>query len=159
VETIQQDVIRSRLTSLEQAHGGILTPEAVLEDARNPASPLHTLFEWDEQKAAYSHWLETARRIIRSVRVVVKTETATVQSVAYVRAPDLPGSQQGYRSVLALRSDKAQSREAIVQEFQRAGAVLRRARELAEALEMREDVEDVIDSVEDLKVRALEAKV
>jgi hypothetical protein len=48
---------------------GELTPEAVVEEARDPAHPLHTRFEWDDQKAAHSYRLIQAERLIRKVKL------------------------------------------------------------------------------------------
>lgn len=64
---------------------GRLTPEAVVEDARDPGSPLHELFEWNVDKAAMKHWMDRARTLIRSVEVVIRNERLTVSTVAYVR--------------------------------------------------------------------------
>lgn len=51
---------------------GPLTAEAVLEEAKNPRSPLHKYIEWDDSKAAHQYRLEQARKIIRSIEVVVE---------------------------------------------------------------------------------------
>lgn len=58
--------------------GGVLLTESVVDAARNPLSPLHDEFEWDDKKAAHAHRLDTARHIIRSVELVIE------------RRPDLP---------------------------------------------------------------------
>jgi hypothetical protein len=46
---------------------GELTPPAVVEAAEPEDHPLHGYFEWDNDKAAYAHRLQQARRLIRSV--------------------------------------------------------------------------------------------
>lgn len=43
-----------------------LHPEAVVERAKDPDSPLHSHFEWDDAKAAESHRLNQARQIIQA---------------------------------------------------------------------------------------------
>lgn len=48
---------------------GELTPEAVEAKARNPRSPLHGYFEWDDTRAAHLYRLEQARQLIRTVRI------------------------------------------------------------------------------------------
>lgn len=51
-----------------------LTPEDVVDAARDPRSPLHTLFEWDNEHAA-NLWRRTkARLIIASIRVQYEAE-------------------------------------------------------------------------------------
>lgn len=52
----------------------LLRPDDVVEEARNPKSPLHDLFEWDDTKAAHQHRLSFARTIIKSVSFRVQIE-------------------------------------------------------------------------------------
>lgn len=56
---------------------GRLTPELVLDTARDPGHPLHSRFEWDDSVAAERHRRDQAHRLIRSVRVVYKQGTET----------------------------------------------------------------------------------
>lgn len=51
---------------------GPLTAERVLDEATNKRSPLHKYFTWNDQKAAHKWRLEEARRLIRSVEVVIE---------------------------------------------------------------------------------------
>ena len=46
---------RREIERLVAEHGGELTEEIVLEAARSPDSYLHSLFEWDDAKAARRH--------------------------------------------------------------------------------------------------------
>ena len=56
------------LDELNQAHGH-LTPDLVVQAAQYEQSPIHSIFEWDDGKAAHQHRLWQARRLIRSVRI------------------------------------------------------------------------------------------
>lgn len=47
-----------------------LSPESVLETARDKDSPLHDLFEWDDRIAAEKYRLSQARRIIQQIVLV-----------------------------------------------------------------------------------------
>lgn len=49
------DEIARRL--LEMENDGRLTPAEVLEEARNPESPLHDQFTWDDTEAAEKYRL------------------------------------------------------------------------------------------------------
>lgn len=149
----QREAIRKRLAEIERANGGRLTPDAVVADAKDKNSPLHDCFEWDVKKAAHQHWLDQARTLITSIRVVQKVDTTTVRSVYYVRDPAASDSEQGYVSVERLRSDKDMAREAIVAEFSRVADMLRRARELAVALDAADDVDTLLTSVVGLRDR------
>lgn len=142
----KRQAIQERLLQLEDENGR-LTPESVLEDARDPESPLHDQFEWDTDKAAHRYWLDQARTIITSVRVVTKTEKSIVSTVYYTRDPSAGPHEQGYRSVPRLRTDADAAREAIVQEFTRVADLLRRARELAIALSVEDQVDVLLTDV------------
>lgn len=95
----EKAAVEGRLAFIAGQAGGALTPEAVVEDAKDPDSPLHGYFEWDIEKAAHKHWIETARAIIRSVEVVVKTERVAVKAPFYVRDPSRPSGEAGYVAV------------------------------------------------------------
>lgn len=51
---------------------GLLTPQLVLDEARDPDHPLHTRFVWDDAVAAERYRLEQAHELIQSVKVVYK---------------------------------------------------------------------------------------
>lgn len=148
----QRQAIKDRLAQIEARNGGRLTPDMVVQDAKRKDSPLHACFEWDVKKAAAAYWLDQARELITSVRVVVRTEHTNVSSVFYVRDPSA-GKEQGYVSVTTLRTDKEMAREALVSEFSRVADMLRRAREVAAVLECQGDVEDLLKSVIGLRQR------
>jgi len=135
--------IRQRVNELYQQHG-ILTPDLVIEDAKNATSPLHDQFEWDVNKAAEQHWLETAREIIRCVRVISIVETKEVETVAYVH---VPGQQQGYKSISKIKSDREASMEILLVEFQRVADILARAKGVAMALGLAEEVDRLLVEV------------
>jgi hypothetical protein len=152
----KREAIRIRLGELELANGGRLTPAAVVADAKDPDSPLHDCFEWDTEKAAMSFWIIQAREIITSIKVVQRTETVSVRAVYYVRDPSAGDGEQGYVSVPTLRTDADMAREALVSEFSRVADMLRRARELAAALDAQGDVEDLLVRVVGLRQRFME---
>jgi hypothetical protein len=149
----EMKAIADRLKQIAEANGGRLTPEAVVADAKRKDSPLHAEFEWDTRKAALAHWIDTARRLIASVNIVVRTERIDIRVPAYVRDPSAGTGEQGYVSVATLRNDADSARDAIVSEFKRVGDMLRRARNLATALEMEGEVDRIIASVTDLRER------
>ena len=102
----KRDAIRMRLMEIEAANKGVLTPDAVIEDAKDPESPLHDQFEWDTDKAAYRYWVDQARSLITSVKVVETIEKRKVSTVYYVRNPQADSDEQGYVSVTTLKSDE-----------------------------------------------------
>ncbi len=151
----QREVINARLAEIERANGGRLTPNDVVQDARSKESPLHPFFEWDVNKAAAAHWVEQARDLIATVRVVVTTEHTKLSAPYYVRDPRASGSQQGYVSVPRLRNDEDMARDALVAEFSRVAQMLTRARTLAEALDAANDVDALIRDVVGLRTKVM----
>ena len=130
-----------RVQELETAQGRI-TPGAVVEDAKERSSPLHSLFEWNKANAAEAHWLQVAREVIGSVTLIVTTTEHTIKAPHYVRDPDARG--QGYRSVSALNSEPDSAREALVFALQVAAGHLRRAQDLAAPLGMQAEIDDLL---------------
>jgi hypothetical protein len=146
--------IAAHLQSLYAKHGQ-LTPALVVKDAKNPKSPIHREFDWDDGSAAARWREEQARQLIRSVTVTIVTDTITIKSVAYVRDPNAATDEQGYVSVESLRHDRPAAREALVYECNRAAALLERARHLALALGLAAEVDAALAGVTTLRQRAV----
>lgn len=143
--------VRARLAMLENEHGQI-TPAMVVEDAKQKDSPLHGLFDWNVKSAAMKYWIHQARTIIHSVRLVSSlVETVTLKTPHYVRDPSVPRGEQGYVSVAQLQKDPERARESLRIEFSRAEGALTRARALAAALDLEEEVELLLMGVSGLR--------
>lgn len=143
------DVHVVHLVALER--NGRTTAEAILADAKNPASPLHDLYDWDVQRAAEAHWLDRTREIVRLVRYVEHTTHESYRLPRYVRDPDLFGRTQGYVALETLRVDPSRSRRALIAEFERVTAMLQRARHIAIGLALDHEVEDLLARITGLK--------
>lgn len=61
--------VAEHLTALRDKKGS-LTALVVLQGARVKRSPLHTLFEWDDNVAAHEYRLVQAREVLRSVVIL-----------------------------------------------------------------------------------------
>lgn len=149
--------IADALRAIADRHAGKLTPDLVIEAARNKASPLHGCFTWDVKQAAQERWVAQARDLIRSVRVEVTTTQFSVRAPAFIRDPSMAGNEQGYTSLDRLRTDEDLAREAVIAEFQRASAALDRARVVATALGLSSEIEEVRERVVHLSERAVQA--
>lgn len=112
---------------------GRLYATEVLAEAKRPGSILNDLYDWDQETAAEKWWLERTREIIREVRVNIVTTSYTVEAVRYVPNPD---RKPGYVTMDMLRSDRTLSEEAVVAECTRALGSLRRAANIAAAVEI-----------------------
>jgi hypothetical protein len=72
---------------LIQAKEGNLRPEEVLRDARNPNSPLHDLFEWDNTAAANAYRLMQAKQVVRFVVRIVPQPRREAVRVSVAQRP------------------------------------------------------------------------
>lgn len=141
---------------LQEIHDrdGSLTPDAVIEDAKDPASPLHEHFDFDFERAAMNHWRFVARTLIASVRVVIRTEQYALSSVAYVRDPDKSHSEQGYASVASIRTDKDRARRVLESELSRAESAMRRAYDVAQSLGLAGEIEAIRAQINGIRTAA-----
>ena len=138
-----------RLKSLENS-AGILTPDAVLHDARNIDSPLHSYFDWDDKTAAHKFRLDQARKLIRSVRLVVNEQKHQINVIGYVKNPDNQ-NEQGYVNTVSLRSDKEKARDVLTREINLALSAMQRAHDVAHAVGLKNEVYELIAKIEHVK--------
>src|ERR1051325_10889490 len=88
----------------EDEHG-TLRPEAVLEAARDPESPLHRCFTWDDDEAAYAWRLNEARMLIRTYKVVIEQVPVPVKTRAYVSLKSARVARTGYTPIRRVLSE------------------------------------------------------
>lgn len=132
------DEIAARLREMEK--DGRLTPAEVLEEARNPESPLHDQFTWDDTEAAEKYRLGQASRLIVRLRVNVTVHSVPVRAPVYVRDPEVAGS---FRNIETVRSHEDASRAVIVDEMKRVTNAVRRAKTVAAALGLTEEISQI----------------
>lgn len=92
--------VGGHLDLLRQQFKGELTPRDVVDDARNPNSPLHSYFEWDDGAAAEAYRLKQARGLIKAVVAIYRDDAGTrpATGVAGIPAVAHPVSRpQGVR--------------------------------------------------------------
>ena len=66
--------IGEKLNSLAEKSNGVVTPEMVVEDAKDRSSIFHNLIEWNNEKASEQFRLQQARHIINHVFEVTVIE-------------------------------------------------------------------------------------
>ena len=94
------DAVAPVLARIERKKG-MVTPQAVLQEAKKPASPIHSWFQWDETEAAHQYRLLQAGELIRAVTVkVIPGEERSVR--AYVHL----GDPKTYESVVTVMGDE-----------------------------------------------------
>jgi hypothetical protein len=89
------------------------------------------------------------------VRVTTVVNQTVMRTIAYVRDPSKPSDEAGYIATAVLRTDDDLSRAALVEEFGRAAAAMRRALDVARALSLENEVQHQIAAIESLKQRVL----
>lgn len=102
-------MIRVELERLAERSGGELRPDAVVDAARDAASPLHGSFNWDDTEAAHLYRLHQARHLITAV---VRYEPAP-DGKSYLVAPvfvsltaDRKRDGAGYRLLASVLNDE-----------------------------------------------------
>lgn len=152
----RREEIEARLQEILEAEGEV-TPDLVIEDARDEESPLHGEFEWDVEKAAMEAWRATARRLIRSVSLVVNTEAVYLAVPRYVRNPDAETREQSYVSTSELRTDRDRAWAALSRAIDAADAMIRRAEKVAVAVGLADEVRLVATALEQVKQKVAAA--
>jgi hypothetical protein len=94
------NVIGFSLKQIADAHGGRLEPDRIIEAARASRHPLHRHFEWNDERAAYQHRLDTARRIVRSVMLIDPNKPNEPPQRAWISVQDNGVSYRGIEEVL-----------------------------------------------------------
>jgi tRNA A37 N6-isopentenylltransferase MiaA len=92
VGDLTPQIIGETLADIEDRHG-IIDPHTVVEESKPDDAPLHPVFEWRDDVAAEKWRTDQARRIVRSVEVVIPARHNSTQ-IAYVNIP----SKKGYVS-------------------------------------------------------------
>jgi hypothetical protein len=104
---VDPQTLGDRLESIRQ-RDEVITPAAVVDDARPKDAPLHPCFEWNNREAAGLYREDQARRLIRSVEVVEANDRTgeETRQIAFVSVakPYTPGP--AYTSTVEALSDE-----------------------------------------------------
>lgn len=147
--TAKQRAIRERLRQLED-ESGFLDLELVIDDARDPNSPMHDQFTWDVNQAAMERWKDQARAMIRSVRYTEQTTKVELDVSHYVSVSQKT-ERAGYMSLDSVRTQKDLSEDVFNEELKRARAALERARAVSDILGRRAELEQAIEWIANLQ--------
>jgi hypothetical protein len=129
---VSAQILGEYLEGLRCRAAGELTPAFVVEDARRPRSPLHSLFEWDDGEAAAEYRLHQARSVIRSVVVIYRQPAADEPKrvVAFVNLKQ--DERQFYTSTAAAMTNQDQRAIVLQQAWRDLQSFKRRYADLAE---------------------------
>ena len=144
------EIRRQAIKALEDAQGRT-TAEQLVQAASSADHPMHPDFEWDDAVAGHLHRLDSARRIIASVTVIITDVSKRISAPAYVRDPDAPAGVQGYRSTARLRTERESAHEALLNEATRLQSQLDRMRDVAAALDLTAELDAVVEATMTLR--------
>ena len=153
----KHETVEDRLAAIHKLNGGRITPDAVVEDARDPRSPLHSHFEWDDSAAARQYRLDQARALIRTVKLEISIVSNTIAAPHYVRDPRA-GDGQGYVALSQVRSEDDLARQVMRDEMSRVLAAMERARSVSDVLDMTGELDNLIIAIEEVRNRALKSR-
>jgi len=132
------------IKALEDAEGRI-TPRQIFEAAKSKSSPLHGLYDWNQKHAAEKWWMHQSRLILGAMTIQVTTQEFSYKASAYMVDTSVKG--QGYRSVLALKSDTDSARESLIFTLETAAGHLRRALDLAAPLGLSGEIDLLLERI------------
>lgn len=96
--------IGDRLEAIMRQNAGALTPGVIVEDASDPASPLHPNFEWNDTRAARLQREHTARNLVGSI-VIVEHEGVEVAGTIRAFVNVRQGGTTFYTTTIYAMSD------------------------------------------------------
>lgn len=96
------------LERIKARNGGTLTAGLIVFEAKKKRNYLHSEFEWDLTKAAEEHWLEQARKMLRSVVVTYKDSPEIQATRQYVVVTEPPKSDAPERKVYTSMAEALQ---------------------------------------------------
>jgi hypothetical protein len=145
----KQAAIRA-LTSAD----GHVEPDDVWQAGRDPSHALHDEFRWDINEAAQEHWRDTARSLIRFVRLEVTVENVSYISPLYVVDPARPPRSQRYVELDRVARDREMAERCMLDELDRITNAIRRAQSVAHVLGLSARLDAMLADVMSLKTRA-----
>lgn len=98
------------------AEEGSCPPKRLVDEARPEDSPLHRLFDWNDETAAEAHRRNQARQIIRSVEIRIVEGVNEISTSAFISVGRVEGTKHmgsGYRRMEDVFSNEATRKEAL----------------------------------------------
>lgn len=123
-----QGALHKQLLAIRKAAKGDLTPQAVVDTARDESHPLHGRFEWDDSVAGEAYRRSQAAELIRSVKVTYSEapdgEPRRIRAFSSLNVAVSP-DQRGYAPTEELVENEL-TRKILLRQCERDIAALRR---------------------------------
>jgi hypothetical protein len=126
---VTNDELADHLARIRAASGA-LTPDAVVDAARDPSHALHDYFNWDDVEAADAWRRHQARHLIARVKILIPKATKngvqeiSVRGIASVISPVT--SDRQYVPVVEIKQDRQLSAQVLEQIRRDLGALRRK---------------------------------
>jgi hypothetical protein len=130
-----------------EARDGRIYPHEVVAAARDPNSPLHAFFEWDNDVAASRWRLQQAALLIRRVKHTIFALDIPITIPRYLKDPTIVAVPEApirpYRNIDNVKTERDTARAILIDEMKRVALAVRRAKNLAVALGFEEDIDAI----------------
>ena len=139
--------IISELKALYQRNEGLLTPQTIVNAAKNKKSVLHRQFEWDDNEAANQYRLSQARELLQVTIEYIKDSKGNKKPMrvfASLKSDRLDG---GYRTMVDLLGDKEYRAQLLQDAIEELETFKRKYYELKELVE-------IFDAIGKVKTKA-----
>lgn len=124
----------AELKRISEENDGLLSPDAVVKAARNEKNPLHSCFEWNQDKAAHEHRLHQARKIIKFVVEYLPGASEPINTFVSLKKDRNPAA--GYRLTIDVLNDKERREQLLLQALDELRAFEKKYRTLTELAEV-----------------------
>lgn len=118
---------QTEIARLIKKYKRTITPEELVEEAREADSPLHDMFEWDGTRAAALYWLYQARQVLREYRIVVITHDVGEVRVIHKPPTEIKGvvhdpradpGEARYRDTTSIKPESRDSFKVVLRDIQ-----------------------------------------
>jgi hypothetical protein len=134
---------------------GLLRHERMVEAARDPSSPLHQHYTWDAQEALDKCHIAESRALIRRLRIpYVITPVISIRAPAYLPEPT---ESMAWRRISDVEPGSDMARKMVLKELAYVGGVIGRARNIAIALGLRHEIDDLMSAIANFERRLEDA--
>ncbi len=147
---VEADVFGLELEKIENEKGTVKAADVVAA-ARDPKSPIHILFTWDDAKAAEEHRKDQARNLIGGLQVVrVRTSTnGPVSNRAFHLVKPEGDSKRGYVGRDRVVGDADLRKQVIASAKRELEGFIKKFQHIAAMGKYMPDLQTIVDSMRD----------
>ncbi|MEN0652374.1 MULTISPECIES: hypothetical protein [Hyphobacterium] len=143
--TLDAQAAGEEIERIRVARNGRLTSEAVVEEAKDEASPLHPAFEWDNDRAAHQYRVTQAAHLIRSITLVADSRPGQPEKPVRAFVNVTVDEDRSYTSVAHALSDEALRAQVLSQAWKEIEAWKRKYSDLVEFARLFGVIEELKD--------------